>query len=163
LAAPTRNDRHAFLEAMRASRSLHHPWVNPPVDDSGFEHFLSSASQDGEEVYLVRTNEGDQICGVVGLNLIVYRALCSASLSYYGVQGFQQKGLMREALNLLIRHAFDELSLNRLEANIQPGNVRSIELVRSLGFRREGYSPRFLIIGGKWRDHERWAILHDEF
>jgi ribosomal-protein-alanine N-acetyltransferase len=58
----------------------------------------------------------------------------------------------------VIRLAFRSYKLHRLEANIQPGNHRSIALVRGLGFAREGYSPRYLKIGGRWRDHERWAL-----
>ena len=54
-------------------------------------------------------------------------------------------------------------ALHRLEANIQPDNARSIGLVRSLGFRMEGFSPRYLKIGGRWRDHERWALLSDNW
>ena len=42
-------------------------------------------------------------------------------------------------------------------------NRASIALVKSLGFRREGYSPRYLKIGGRWRDHERWALLVDDW
>jgi ribosomal-protein-alanine N-acetyltransferase len=50
-----------------------------------------------------------------------------------------------------------------LEANIQPENHHSLALVQRLGFRREGYSHRYLRIGGVWRDHERWAVLADEW
>ena len=59
------------------------------------------------------------------------------------------------------RHAFGKRGLHRLEANIQPGNRASIRLVRSGGFSREGFSPRYLKIFGRWRDHERWALTAD--
>ncbi len=65
---------------------------------------------------------------------------------------------MTEGLGLVVRVAFDQLQLHRLEANIQPDNTSSLNLVRRLGFRREGYSTAFQFINGKWRDHERWAI-----
>jgi ribosomal-protein-alanine N-acetyltransferase len=69
---------------------------------------------------------------------------------------------MKEGLRLVLRYAFRELKLHRLEANIQPDNIPSLALVKSCGFRKEGLSPRYLKINGEWRDHERWAILADE-
>jgi ribosomal-protein-alanine N-acetyltransferase len=65
---------------------------------------------------------------------------------------------MREGLDLALREAFSRLRLHRVEANIQPGNAASIALVSRLGFEREGFSPRYLKVRGRWRDHERWAI-----
>jgi ribosomal-protein-alanine N-acetyltransferase len=69
---------------------------------------------------------------------------------------------MREGIRLTLRHAFGPLKLHRLEANIQPDNAPSLALVKGAGFRLEGYSPRYLKIGGRWRDHERWAILAED-
>ena len=66
---------------------------------------------------------------------------------------------MREGLHAVIRHAFKSLKLRRLEASIQPHNTVSVRLVTSCGFSHEGYSPRYLKSGGRWRDHERWAII----
>lgn len=66
---------------------------------------------------------------------------------------------MTEALQLVLEFAFKQLKLHRLEANIQPSNAASIALVKRAGFIREGYSERYLKICGRWRDHERWAIL----
>ena len=68
---------------------------------------------------------------------------------------------MHDGLRLVLRFAFGPLGLHRLEANIQPGNESSVALVRGAGFRLEGYSRRYLKIAGRWRDHERWAILAD--
>lgn len=50
----------------------------------------------------------------------------------------------------------------RIEANIQPCNHVSIAVARGAGFTRDGFSRRYLKIGGCWREHERWAILADD-
>jgi ribosomal-protein-alanine N-acetyltransferase len=70
---------------------------------------------------------------------------------------------MAEGLELVMRQCFRRLKLHRLEANIQPDNERSKHLVERAGFRYEGYSPRYLKIGGRWRDHERWAITREDW
>jgi ribosomal-protein-alanine N-acetyltransferase len=70
---------------------------------------------------------------------------------------------MLEGVGLVLSRAFGPLRLHRVEANVQPGNERSKALVRRLGFTKEGYSERYLKIGGRWRDHERWAILAENW
>ena len=99
--------------------------------------------------------------GFINISNIVRGFFQSAYLGYYAFAGHERQGLMRAALGLTVRTAFTALKLHRLEANIQPGNVASIALVRSCGFCQEGYSPRYLKIRGRWRDHERWAIVAD--
>ena len=69
---------------------------------------------------------------------------------------------MFEGMKLVTQFAFTEMGLHRVEANVQPGNAGSLALVRKCGFRREGFSPRYLQVLGEWRDHERWALLADE-
>jgi ribosomal-protein-alanine N-acetyltransferase len=115
-----------------------------------------------EAGFLVKRIHDGALCGVVNLNVITFEALCSAYVSYFGVAGQVERGYMKEGLSQVIRHAFDQLGLHRLEANIQPGNLASIALAQSTGFQYEGFSPRYLKISGEWCDHERWAVLADE-
>jgi len=79
------------------------------------------------------------------------------------VAAFAGQGYMTEGMRLALAQAFGPLKLHRLEANIQPANTDSIALVKRLGFKREGYSPRYLKIGGRWQDHERWAVLREDW
>ena len=70
---------------------------------------------------------------------------------------------MSEGLGAAVGHAFTTLKLHRLEANIQPDNLASVRLVERLGFEREGHSKRYLKICGQWRDHDRFAILAEDW
>ena len=70
---------------------------------------------------------------------------------------------MFEGVCLAIVYAFNDLNLHRLEANIQPENQASINLVQRLGFEKEGFSPQYLKINGEWRDHERWALTAENW
>ena len=95
----------------------------------------------------------------MNLSNIVLGSFRSGYLGYYAFVGHERQGNMAAGLRLVVRHAFTALKLHRFEANIQPENRRSIALVDRCGFAKEGFSPRYLKISGRWRDHERWAIL----
>jgi ribosomal-protein-alanine N-acetyltransferase len=156
-------DQSEFLALMRASRRLHQPWVTPPMTPGPFDAYLRRVEQDNAEGVLVCRGEDGTIAGVINLNEIVRGAFQSAYLGYYAGAPFARNGYMTEGLRLVLRHAFTTMKLHRLEANIQPGNDASMALVRRCGFRREGFSPRYLKIAGEWRDHERWGILVEDW
>ena len=158
---PEATDEEAFQSAMQDSIGLHHPWVSAPKDHAGWLRYMNRLDRNNEDGFLIKRIHDGAICGVINLYIITYEALCSAYVSYYGVVGHIESGYMKEGMLQVIRYAFEELGLHRLEANIQPGNLSSIGLARSTGFEYEGYSPRYLRIKGKWCDHERWAVLAD--
>lgn len=150
-----------FVAAVRRSRSLHARWVAPPSTPVAYRAYLRRLRGPAHVGYLVCLRESGELVGVVNVSEIVRGALQSGYLGYYAFRPHAGRGLMAEGLSLVVDDAFRRLRLHRLEANIQPGNVRSIWLARRLGFQREGYSVRYLRILGRWRDHERWAILAD--
>ena len=109
--------------------------------------------------FLVCRRDSGEIVGVVTLSNVVLGLFRSGTLGYYAFVPHARRGFMTEGLALVLDEAFGRLGLHRVEANIQPGNTASRRLVRALGFRREGFSRRYLKIAGRWRDHERWALL----
>jgi ribosomal-protein-alanine N-acetyltransferase len=156
-------DGTELVAANLASIALHEPWVSPCRDLVSFQGYLSRCDGDRSVGYVARERESNRIVGVINLSEIVHGFFQSAYMGYYAVAGMNGRGLMSEAVGLVITRAFTELGLHRLEANIQPGNGPSRALVKRLGFRQEGYSPRYLKINGEWRDHERWAVLSEDW
>jgi [ribosomal protein S5]-alanine N-acetyltransferase len=146
-----------FLAAVERSRALHGRWTTAPVTREQYRAFVARARKPTQLSRLVCTELGE-LAGVITVSEIVKGSFCSGYLGYYALVPHAGRGYMRAGLAGVIRLAFNEHGLHRLEANIQPENRRSIELVRGLGFTREGYSPRYLKIRGRWRDHERWAL-----
>ena len=163
----------------------------PPGKDSPdgnhnavFERFLATSNTQESQRYLIcllRANDAatstavlqqrgtgtrepiGPLIGQVSLNHIGYGAFQNAAAGYWIDHKHQGQGLMREALGLALDVAFDTIRLHRIEANIIPRNGRSIAMVERLGFRLEGTSKAMLRINGVWEDHQRWAILDDEW
>ena len=163
LRPPEVADEHEFTALMRASRFFHRPWATAPTDTERFLAYISDSQRPDFEAFLVCRRSDHVIVGFFNLSQIARGSLQSAYLGYAVGKPFAAQGYMREAIELVLRVAFIDLGLHRLEANIQPGNRASIALAQGAGFRREGFSPRYLKISGRWRDHERWALVADDW
>ena len=163
LESPSRTREAEFLTRVRRSQRLHRPWVKAPSTAQQFRDLVQRSRGERHASFFVCSRETAELAGVINVNEIVRGLFQSAYLGYYAFEPFAGLGYMSEGLTLVIRQAFDVLGLHRLEANVQPKNQRSIRVVSELGFRLEGLSPRYLKIGGRWRDHERWAILAEDW
>lgn len=155
----TVQDRAELAALSRQSTGLHGPWMpQREMTPEAFTRYLSRFEQPSHEGLLICLCDTGEIAGAVNINNIVRGALQNGTLGYVAYSSTTGRGYMTEGLGLVVRYAFDELGLHRLEANIQPGNTRSARLVARLGFRLEGHSPAFQFIDGAWRDHDRWAL-----
>ena len=162
LRSPTRRDGPELIELNRQSRELHRGWTSPPITLAAYAKYLRHFSQASSAAFLICRASDGAIAGVCNVSEVVRGAFRSAYLGYYVGGPYAGLGYMRAGLELVVKRAFGALKLHRVEANIQPSNLASRALVQALGFRLEGYSPRYLKIGGRWRDHERWARLADQ-
>ncbi|MFL5893864.1 MAG: GNAT family N-acetyltransferase [Thermoleophilaceae bacterium] len=162
LDTPRTADRREFLDLVAVSAPFHRPWTFPPADAPSYRRLLERSRREDFDLQLLRRNDDDAIVGLFELAGITRGFFQSAYVGYWVGAPYAGQGYMLEGMRLLFRLAFGDLKLHRLEANIQPENRASKTLAKRAGFRREGYSPRYLKIGGRWRDHERWAILAEE-
>lgn len=163
LRSPRKTDGAEFLAMNRRSASFYRGLASPPTEPAQFDEYLKRSKQPDAACFLICRQEDGAIMGSIALSQIFRGGFLSAYLGYQIGAEFARRGYMTEAIQLMLRHAFIDLKLHRIEANIQPGNVASIALVKRAGFVLEGYSPRYLKICGRWRDHERWAILVEDW
>lgn len=159
---PMLKDKEAFTFAMQNSQTLHYPWVKAPTTPQEFDEYFQRYQQSNQKCFLV-CNDEENIVGVFNVSEIVRGSFQSAYLSFYAVADFAGKGYMSAGLKLVLTKVFNELKLHRIEANIQPNNVRSTQFIKRNGFRYEGFSPRYLKIDNEWRGHEHWAMTYEDF
>jgi [ribosomal protein S5]-alanine N-acetyltransferase len=167
LRPPQRRDQKAFIAHAKASRRLHSGWVQAPETPESFAAYIARYDRTGESQrhtgFLVVRNEDEALAGVINFSEIVRGAFHSAYVGYYAFVPLAGDGYMSEGAALALDVAFRQMKLHRVEANVQPANRRSLALVERLGFEREGYSRRYVKIGGRWRDHVRFAMLAEDW
>ena len=163
LERPSARREGEYLACALRSRALHRGYVVPPSAPREYRSYLRATRRANQESFFVVDAVSGELAGVININDIVRYSQQSGRLGYYAFVPHAGSGLMREGLALVIACAFRDFGLHRLEANIQPDNRRSIALVEGLGFQREGKARGFLKIGNRWRDHERWALLKEEW
>jgi ribosomal-protein-alanine N-acetyltransferase len=163
LRAPVPGDRDEFLALNRASARLYRGKASPMTSARAFAAYLARCQRPDFAGLLVCRVDTGGIVGVFNVGQIFRGVFRSAYLGYQAFAPHAGQGYMTDAMPLVLRHVFGTLRLHRIEANIQPTNRASLALVKRAGFTREGFSRRYLKIGGRWRDHERWALLVEDW
>lgn len=163
LRRPKSEDFAEFTRLSKASRKFHKNLVSPPIDRKSFDEYLERNESEANESFLICRISDGAIVGMVNLSQIFRKVFQNAYLGYLLFEVYAGQGLMTEAIELILKFAFKTLKLHRVEANVQPQNVASIKTLRKLNFTREGFSCKYLKIGGRWRDHERWAIIVEDW
>jgi [ribosomal protein S5]-alanine N-acetyltransferase len=104
-----------------------------------------------------------RLAGEITLSSIQRGPFQNAFVGYWVDQAMAGNGLAPEATVAVLRFAFEELSLHRIEVAIVPRNRASRRVVEKLDLREEGVALRYLEIDGRWEDHVRYAITSEEW
>jgi ribosomal-protein-alanine N-acetyltransferase len=166
-------DDEPYRRAVLASADRLRQW-NPVTPDDLPRH-LAAQSADYRTFFILANRVQDQqpFVGRANLTNAVRGRFRSVAMGYDAYAPYAGQGLFADGLRLVLDLAFASvedggMDLHRVEANVQPGNTRSAGLLRSLGFRHEGFSPRYLFLPDeqgteRWRDHDRYAITREEW
>jgi [ribosomal protein S5]-alanine N-acetyltransferase len=167
LRSPVANDQEPWISLRRVNWShLRSAEPTPargtdPCGSRAFKRMLASARTEQTLRFLICAASNGDIVGQISLSGISRGCFQNCFVGYWIGRAFTGQGMMSEALCLAVRYAFGEMDLHRIEANIAPGNHASRAVADRCGFRYEGRARRLLHLAGRWRDHERWAIVRE--
>lgn len=145
-------------------------WPGDDLTKAGYRRRLTryqaEASAGTGLSYFLFDGTTDELLGGLSLSNIRLGASRTCSLGYWMGKEHAGRGHMKRAVRMILPHVFGALALERIEAGCIPDNARSIGLLESVGFRREGVMRGYLEIDGRRRDHVLFAMLrqdHDQF
>ena len=163
------SDANLVLEYYVRNHDFLKPWE--PLRQEGFLSLeiqamslkLDSMFMERGEMlrYWIFIKETDELIGTIALSNIIRGVFKSCYMGYKLSEAQIGKGYMTEAVQMIVKLAFDEMQLHRIEANIMPHNVGSIQVVKKNGFIQEGLSRKYLKINGNWEDHYRFALINE--
>lgn len=141
-------------------------WVPDELTKPAFRARVRSYQTDARYglgyAYFIWDKQEDELLGAITLGHVRRGAAQMATLGYWIGEQFAGRGLMSEAVALLVDFAFSHLGLHRLEAACMIDNERSIGVLENCGFKNEGYAQKYLKINGRWEDHALYALCRDD-
>jgi len=170
LRPPKRRDAMKWQKLRLSSKSFLTPW-EPSWDASScsrraYMRFLKNSSylanMDRAYSFLIFKFDDKALIGGINVGNIRRGASQSASMGYWIGKQYTRKGYMNEALNILIPSLFIDLRLNRIEAATLHENIASRNLLKKIGFKKEGELRNYLQINGVWRNHIMYSLLETD-
>ena len=163
---PSLNDWPDWARIRGKNRNFLKPleprWAEDCLTRDFFIRRLRRQKRDWEEgrtySFLIIRKDEDRLIGGINLNHVCRGAAMHAQLGYWLDEDQQGQGYMAEAARLVIRYAFEDLKLRRINAACLPDNARSVRLLEKLSFKEEGFAKAYLQIDGQWRDHKLFGL-----
>lgn len=152
-----------WLEKWEPRPAPHHP--NPIADRRAFVARCGARERERElgSGYGFGIFVGERFCGEINLNSIQRGPFQNCYVGYWMDEELAGNGYVPEAVVVVLRFAFEDLGLHRVQISIIPRNTASRRVVEKLAIRDEGVALRYLQINGAWEDHVRFAITAEEW
>ena len=168
LRAPEARDFTDWSEIREASRNFLTPWEPTWAQDETsrgsyrykLRRYTEDARDDKAYALFVFRDEDDALVGGCTLSNIRRGVALTASLGYWAGERYAGKGYITAAVRAVVRYAFEDLDLHRVEAACQPDNLASRRVLEKAGFAQEGVAHAYLKINGAWRDHLLFATVN---
>ncbi|WP_104398945.1 ribosomal protein S5-alanine N-acetyltransferase [Vibrio penaeicida] len=109
---------------------------------------------------LIVDEETDEMMGTVSFSNVSRHPFHACNVGYSVAEYHQGKGVMKTALKLSCDWLFENQNLHRIMAAYIPTNQRSEGVLKHLGFQLEGTAKDYLLIDGKWRDHNLTSLIN---
>ena len=154
-----RSGRRAAASSSRGSRDGRSDELDRAAWRQRLARYLEDYALGTAVPFFIFENERGALVGGITLGNIRYGVAQTGQIGYWLGERFAGRGLMLEAIGLLVPHSFETLRLHRIEAACIPDNQRSMRLLEKAGFRREGLLRSYLRINGVWQDHYLYALI----
>jgi ribosomal-protein-alanine N-acetyltransferase len=163
-------DARRFLDYFDRNRAHLEPWE--PDHAAEFytlaywetrmrEHAEERTRGTLERMCIFDKPDEERIAGMISLTEIIARAPVWRARVGYSLDAQKEgRGLMSEALKVVIAYAFERLNLKRIQAGYLPHNARSARVLEKAGFVREGYHRDYFFVGGAWHDHIETSLIN---
>ncbi len=167
LRLPVGGDYPAWSALRELSRGFLEPWEPRWAPDElerqawrmRIQRYREDFARGSAVPFFLFTNQNRSLAGGITLGNIRHGVAQTAQIGYWVGERFAGRGLMLEAVNLIVPYAFNTLGLHRIEAACIPDNARSIRVLEKARFTREGLLRSYLRINGSWQDHYLYALI----
>ncbi|KKJ94513.1 GNAT family N-acetyltransferase [Micromonospora sp. HK10] len=163
----TSADAPALAELLRINREFLAPWdpirsedyFTAPGQRAVIDADLRQHAQGSKLPHVILDDSG-RVIGRITLNGIVRGPFQSCAMGYWVGASHNGRGFATRAVREIVRVAFEELRLHRVQAETLLHNVRSQRVLERNGFVRFGLAPAYLNIAGRWQDHAMYQVLN---
>lgn len=124
---------------------------------------ILKSGRDEKYSFGVFAKGSDELIGNIALTEVLRGSLQSCYIGYSLDMDQNGKGYMTEAVKLVVKFAFEDLKLHRIEAGVMPHNTRSMRVLEKAGFKKEGIARKNVNINGAWQDHQVLAIIWEDY